>query len=273
MMRVGFLIIVGFWGAFVAEAEALSSAPHRSQAELVYWNKTPVALTLRVGSERLVHFPKPGQVKVGVPEHLDETVLRTQVLDNTVYWLAKQPFETERVQVMNLASGEIFLFDLMAKPEGDVVPIEIVSTVSSNPVVLGAESDAAGKKSFDYVALTRFAAEQMYAPKRLLQEKPGMVRVPVPNESVPLVRGGKVEALPLISWRGGGATISVVRLRNMTKEAVTLDPRNLRGDWLAATFQHARLLPMWKEADTTCVYLISEQSFEVAMAPFLKEPL
>jgi len=40
-----------------------------------------------------------------------------------------------------------------------------------------------------------------------------------------------------------------------------LDPRQLRGNWLAATFQHARLLPVGGVADSTAVYLISALPF------------
>lgn len=237
-----------------------------AEPERVTWEKKPIALTLQVGAERIVHFPKPGAVKVGVPETLDETLLRTQILDNTVYWLAKEPFEGERIQVMNSVTGEIYLFDVSAKPQGDVTPIEIISGQRPQSPLKGETN----KGKFDYVALTRFAAQQMYAPKRIVKDQPGFIKLPVPTQTqIPLVRGGKIEALPLISWRTDGGIVTVVRLKNLTTEAVVLDPRQLRGEWLAATFQHARLLPKGQEADTTCVYLISAKSFEKAMSPFL----
>ncbi len=80
-----------------------------------------------------------------------------------------------------------------------------------------------------------------------------------------LVRGGQVTAVPLVAWRAGGLYLTAVKLTNATTEPVTLDPRALRGDWLSAAFQHARLLPASDEADTTAVYLISARPFETAL--------
>jgi hypothetical protein len=57
-----------------------------------------------------------------------------------------------------------------------------------------------------------------------------------------------------------------VRLKNLTSRVVVLDPRTaLRGEWLAATFHHARLFPAGHEADTTAVYLVSVRPFEDAL--------
>jgi Protein of unknown function (DUF3438). len=44
--------------------------------------------------------------------------------------------------------------------------------------------------------------------------------------------------------------VTAVKLANLTREPVLLDPRDLRGRWLTATFQHARLFPAGSEADT-----------------------
>jgi hypothetical protein len=80
------------------------------------------------------------------------------------------------------------------------------------------------------------------------------------------VRGGAVEAVPLISWRHRGLYVTAVRLQNQAPEASVLDPRDLRGEWLAATFQHARLLAHGDEADTTAVYLLSRRPFGESLA-------
>jgi len=116
-------------------------------------------------------------------------------------------------------------------------------------------------QNLDYVALTRFAAQQMYAPARLRPAHPQVRQLAVAQDPVALVRGGAVSALPLTTWRHRGLYVTVVRLQNQTATATVLDPRDLRGDWLAATFQHARLLPHGDEADTTAVYLLSRRPF------------
>ena len=79
------------------------------------------------------------------------------------------------------------------------------------------------------------------------------------------MRGGVIEATPLTTWRGGERYVTAVKLRNVTNAPIALDPRELRGQWLAATLQHARLLPQGDEADTTCVYLISARPFDESL--------
>jgi hypothetical protein len=48
--------------------------------ERIEWKKTPIHLDLKVGHERLVHFP--ASVKVGVPATL-QPLLRTQSVNST----------------------------------------------------------------------------------------------------------------------------------------------------------------------------------------------
>ena len=43
------------------------------------------------------------------------------------------------------------------------------------------------------------------------------------------------------------------------------DPRNLRGRWLTAAFQHNRLHAVGSEADRTVVYLISDRPFAASL--------
>lgn len=239
-------------------ADPITEAPER-----IVWDKTPVKLTLRVGRERRVTFP--GDVRVGVSPALAD-VLRTQSVDGTVYWLATKAFPTTRVQVREIDSGRVYLLDLQAKQqEGAAAPVEIRVRTSPGDTDDSVPDEGTAER-LDYVALTRYAAHQMYAPKRLLRDPPGVFRARLNlKKPVPLVRGGTVEALPLAAWRGGGLYVTAVKLRNITNGPVTLDPRELRGQWLTATFQHARLLPHGDEADTTCVYLISARPFEESL--------
>lgn len=232
--------------------------------ERIFWDRTPIRVTLRVGHERIVQFRDAKSVQVGVPGKLQRGLLRTQVVDNTVYWLAQDAFKSERIQIVNTSTGESFLFDLEAKKEeGGTTPIEIVSALEKEKAAVPSKHivmPSGQGSTYDYVSLTRFAAQAMYAPLRLQNSLPGMITIPIePDKKVPLVRGGKVEAMPLMIWKAPGLYVSAVRLKNTTSGYVTLDPRALRGDWLTVTFQHVRLMPAGDEADTTCVYLISRQ--------------
>jgi integrating conjugative element protein (TIGR03749 family) len=244
---VGFLL----FGTGVVAAD--SEPPER-----VAWHKTPIALELRVGTERLVQFPNA--VKVGVPAPLHDA-LRIQSIAGTVYLLAHRPFASTRVLVRGLDGGSVYLLDLSAKVESTATaPVEIFALDEA----LEPGTDAVQPtelREYGYVSLTRFAAQQLYAPTRLLEDLPGVVRVSVKHDPVALVRGDTIEALPLVAWRAGDLFVTAVKLTNQTDQPRILDPRTLRGAWLTATFQHNRLLGAGDEADGTVAYLISARPF------------
>ena len=231
--------------------------------ERIERKKAPIRLELAVGQEQRIEFP--AAVKVGVPVSV-QSLLRTQSVNGTVYLLAQAPFDSSRVMVRELDSGRIYLFDVTAAAEGGASqPIHITVADERQP---DTDSVAAntnpGQERLGYIQLTRFAAQQLYAPARLIKNQPGMVRVPVMRDPVDLLRGGTIEATPLVAWRTGGLYLTAVKLTNRTEHPQTLDPRDLRGTWLTATFQHHRLFPKGDEADTTAVYLISARPFDVS---------
>lgn len=230
--------------------------------ERIEWDKTPIRLDLTVGQERWVDFP--GAVKVGLPASL-QPLLRTQSVNGTVYFLANAPFDATRIMLRTLDGGPLYLFDVSASEAGGQThPLQLFVKAAGErgegPAASSTASNAPAE-NYSYVALTRFAAQQLYAPARLLQGLPGIVRVLVTRDPVSLLRGGRVDATPLVAWRAAGLYVTAVKLTNRTGQPQTLDPRNLRGSWLTATFQHNRLLAAGNEADTTAVYLISARPF------------
>lgn len=229
--------------------------------ERIPWQKTPIAVEFPVGLERTIAFPGP--VKVGVPTGL-ERVLRVQSIAGTVYFLASRPFPASRLIVRRLDDPTVYVLDLSAAPgREDVAPLVIFHPDEAIEGEEGTSDDDTA--SYGYVTLTRYAAQQLYAPARLLESLLGVVRLPVKEEPVALVRGGAVEAVPLIAWRVNTLHVTAVRLINQSKRSHILDPRTLRGAWLAATFQHNRLLPAGNEADQTVVYLISTRPFAATL--------
>jgi integrating conjugative element protein (TIGR03749 family) len=239
-------------------ANAASDTPER-----IAWRKTPIAVELPVGTERLVHFPEA--VKVGVPPKLQGS-LRVQSISGTLYLLAHQPFAATRVIVRGMDNGQVYLLDLTAVADGGGnTPLEIYLPDEEPAVGANTAAEASGPPQYGYVTLTRFAAQQLYAPARLLRDLPGVVRVPVKRQPVALVRGDAVEALPLIAWRAGDLYVTAAKLTNKTDRPQTLDPRTLRGRWLTATFQHNRLHAAGSEADRTVVYLISDRPFAASL--------
>lgn len=230
--------------------------------ERIKWKKVPIRLALVVGQEQRIEFP--ASVKVGVPASV-QPLLRTQSVNGTLYLLAHAPFETKRLMVRELDSGRIYLFDVTSTEDGVAShPVQIYVADDSGVNNTGTGKNDSSAEQPDYIQLTRFAAQQLYAPSRLLKGSPTITRIPVSRDAVDLLHGGTIEAIPLVAWRAKGLYVTAVKLTNRSHQAQTLDPRDLRGVWLTASFQHHRLLPMGNEADTTAVYLISARPFEVS---------
>ena len=257
--------------SFAQVDDAASNVPER-----VVWNKAPIAIPLVVGEERLVHFPD--SVSIGLPQSLTP-LLRSQSINGTLYLLAKQAFDPTRVMVRSETDGPIYVLDISAAPGGaDRRSLPDVQVLLQSPQKsrqnspqkplqdAGADQSISNNRSqpLGYAALTRYAAQQLYAPTRLIPRQPGVVAIPVNPEPVDLVVGGKIEAVPVAAWKAGLRYVTAVKLINRTQSPVVLDPRELRGSWLAATFQHNRLLPAGSEADTTAVYLVSDRRFDAA---------
>lgn len=239
----------------------LTAWPLPSQAvQVVEWHNVPISIVLTVGEERALAFPD--NVQVGVPASLPQDVFRTESTAGTVLWLARRPFETERLQVRLLSTGRVMLFDVTAveakgAPNGSAEPIQVTF-----PETVSDPKAAAGGQGLTPIDLTRFAAQELYAPLRVLHDMPGIRRVPMgASETVRVYRDPDVLARPLGSWQGGGLYVTAVELTNLGTARVILDPRLLEGRFLTATFQHNTLGPAKSRLETTCVYLVTDRPF------------
>ena len=234
------------------------------------WIKAPSTVHLEVAAERRGQFPS--RVKAGLSA---DAMSKLQVLavDDTLYLLASKPLH-ERLAVQETETGRIYLLDVIAAEQAaSPAPVVVMNDrggrheeghLAANP------PDNDGLASLGFVALTRYAAQQVYAPRRLLEETPGIVRVPLRDAgSVPLVRGGEIDAVPLASWRSREYYVTVLRLKNLTGHTVAFDvfdPRaQLRGRWETASFHHRTLRPRGEPGDASALYLISLRPFEESM--------
>ena len=233
----------------------------------VVWDRSPIRVVLAVGRERRIDFPGP--VSVGLPaDALPAGALRIQSVNGSLYLLASQPFSAVRVQVRERDSNFVYLLDLQARKDGPTTGLRIMRERPRDSAAAAVPARPAGNDP--YVQLTRYAAQQLYGPERMIRALPGVGRVPVPRKPLALMHGGAVSAQPLISWIGHGHYVTAVKLVNTTDRPIDLDPRNLRGQWLSATFQHARLFPAGDPADTTCVYLVSRRPFAETVPTWLR---
>lgn len=247
-----------------------------ASTEVVRWDRKPIRLTLGINQERMLQFPAP--IQPGVPPSVARKI-RIQAIDDTVYITATEPFDFERFQVREIESGRIYLLDLKAREGGHEHPVRIVTSTGGNEGAVAVDgatvATAPAAPSYGYMALTRYAAKQVYAPERLTDGLPGLTRVPLGNRrgTRRLIGGASVVAVPLASWRavnnGASLYVSAVKLTNVTREQRVLDPRRVRGNWRAATFHHSYLAPVGHSADTTTMYLISDRPFHEALFGWL----
>jgi integrating conjugative element protein (TIGR03749 family) len=237
----------------------------------VVWNKVPITVSLRVGQERRITLP--ARMRIAVPPDLSRK-LALLLVDDTAYVTATAPFEKIRLIAEDPVRGMVLLMDVSAsKNNGAVAPITIhLPNANANS---NARDETAARNSNnaseeaaapDYVALTRFAAKQIYAPRRLAADLPGVATVGYPSVSIKgLYRLGNLDARAIGAWRSESHYVTAIKLTNLGVAPLELDPREVRGAWVTITFQHGRLLSKGDEADTTVMYLVSDAPFESSL--------
>jgi len=182
-----------------------------------------------------------------------------------LYWTAQEDFDDVRVRAQG-ADGEIYLFNINASTKlGEPNPLVIEAHDPEAETRIRREIEQSlPKRGHDYIDLARYAAQHMYGPQRLIKALPGVIRRPIPTESVALFRGGAVVAIPVVQWMSlrPEQYVSVVEVRNLTNQTIEIDPRSIRGKWLFSASHNATLEPKGFIGDTTHIYLVSALPFE-----------
>lgn len=255
----------------------MASAPVAQAVEILRWERMPLAVPLRVGQERIVFIDR--NVRVGVPAGVGER-LRVQSAGGAVYLRASEPIEPTRLQLQDADTGALILLDIAAEPakdgepalepvrivEGNATPSRYGDQAASADETPARANDQAGTRSLRRetpipVVLTRFAAQNLYAPLRTVEPLPGVMRVNLRRDLdlATLMPTLPVRAVALASWRLEDQWVTAVRLTNDSTGWITLDPRMLQGDFLTATFQHEALGPRGAPEDTTVLYLVTRR--------------
>ncbi|QBH97228.1 TIGR03749 family integrating conjugative element protein [Limnobaculum zhutongyuii] len=237
--------------------------------ELMKWERIPLQISLNVDQERIIFVDR--NVRIGYPASLDGKI-RLQSAGGTVYLLANEPFPPSRLQLRNVENGELILLDISAKVGKTVLePVKLVygDSVFSNQQDGGrgtqnTASEAQPEQPYTLsipqpVALTRYAAQSLYAPLRTIEALPGIQQVSVrlPATISTLLPSEPIIATPLNAWRSGNYVVTAIKLKNTSRQRIALDPRALQGHFYAATFQHAWLGAIGTPEDTTVVYLVT----------------
>ena len=223
--------------------------------ELKYWDRLPLAIPLTVGQERILMLDE--DVRVGLPSAI-ASKLRIQSVGGTVYLRAAQALPPTRLQLQSVKSGDIILIDIEALDGSESLePVKIVAqTQAPEEEIARGSAPAATPVS---VVLTRYAAQNLYAPLRTVAPLPGVRRVPL-SDSIALstlLPTERVSIKGLAAWRLGDYWVTAVKIVNRGPGKVSLDPRHLQATLYAATFQHAYLGNAGTPEDTTVVYLVT----------------
>jgi integrating conjugative element protein (TIGR03749 family) len=240
----------------------------------------PIKLALSVGQEVQLNFEQP-LGRLGTPQSI-KNKLQTQLIDQRLWLKASKAFKPVRILVRS-ETGELSVFLLSANVGQQTIqayPIKYnVITEAKLPNQSNSKSNSSNnqqnssiKPALNYVDLTRFVAQSLYAPKRLL-EKINLIRIPINTKkavrlftcSTALACNGNVLAHPIAAWQSPHLYISAVLLKNTTQQQIVLDPRDLLGQWKAATFHFNRLGKANSPEDTSVVYLVSLSPFEQSL--------
>ncbi|HRY88402.1 MAG TPA: TIGR03749 family integrating conjugative element protein [Rubrivivax sp.] len=254
--------------------------------EILRWERLPLAVPLVVGQERVVFIDR--NIRVGVPPSVGEH-LRVQSAGGAIYLRASQPIAPTRLQLQDVESGALILLDIAAEPakarQAALEPVRIVEgdatatryrpggassgagpNVEEDAPREGAASSpalpptAARKRETPVpVVLTRYAAQNLYAPLRTVEPVAGIGRANLRRDLAldTLLPTLPVRAQALAAWRLEDQWVTAVRLTNTSARWLDLDPRAMQGDFVAATFQHPTLGPAGQATDTTVVYLVT----------------
>lgn len=246
--------------------------------ELIKWDRLPLQIPLKTGHERVIFVDK--NVRIGFPPALNGK-LRVQSTGGAVYLRADSDFPQTRLQLQDMESGEVILLDIRADATGPVEPVKVVyrdEVVSVSHSADKGSAPAVGISTTPHrykaplpVLLTRYAAQSLYAPLRTVEALPGVspVNLRLPATLTTLYPSAPVEVMPLAAWQASDRTVVALRVRNKALHKVILDPRDLQGQFAAATFQHRWLDGAGTPEDTTSLYLVISGSPEHA---FLPEP-
>lgn len=271
----------GHWralfGALVLSLMAITSA---HATDIRHWKRTPIDIKLPVGNERIIVFG--GEVRVGLPPKIaNPKVLRVQSTNGAVYLKAKKPFESQRVQIQDMQTGQILLFDLSAVPHAshETVKIQIDHDQSSEamasggsdqgstsqpqhkPVPADAFPGGSGHQGAPIpVALVRHAAQALYSPQRIVAGSTRIHRIAVKHRGMSgLLPGYPVAAKPFAAWREAPYTVTAIEITNRDpNRRFRLDPRNLAGNFYAASFMHDTVGPAGRLTDTTTLFAVTK---------------
>ncbi|MFQ0972069.1 TIGR03749 family integrating conjugative element protein [Gilliamella sp. BG3] len=250
----------------------VSSINNAIAVELITWDRTPIKITINQNDERMVILER--NISVGLPGSLQDK-LRVQSLGGVIYLKSNAPFTETRLMLKDLETGEIILVDLTGNgpSKKKLETIKITTDNESEANLKKAEENYTEQVLPTPVLLTRYAAQNYYAPLRAIEKVPGIkqISMSLPPLLTRLVPQLPISAEPKSVWRLKNYEVVAIKLVNQSKNHVNLDARLLQGNFYSATFQHNTLGPNGDPTDTTMLYIVTKGKVINAFLPELRE--
>lgn len=232
-----------------------------TRPERIEFKRHPLRISLG-NTERLVTFPNP--VAVSLPSGAEADV-DMQIIGRTAYFSMLTPRTAPiRALVDDLVTGQAIPLDLLNVGNVDGLSSEVEVHYENQPPVDQQQGDREEEQApvLDMVQLTRYAAQTVYAPRRLKPSTDGVRSIPMDSKSIEgLFRGVRTRGRPLGQWRSGDLYVTAVQVVNLEGRSVSLDLEQIRGRWVAAALQHHRVLASGSDYDSTTLYLVCGQPF------------
>lgn len=255
----------------------VSSINNAIAVELITWDRTPIKITINQNDERMVILER--NISVGLPASLQDK-LRVQSLGGVIYLKSNAPFTETRLMLKDLETGEIILVDLTGNgpSKKKLETIKITTDNESEVNLKKAEENYTTEHDEQTllpvpVLLTRYAAQNYYAPLRAIEKVNGIkqISMSLPPLLTRLVPQLPISAEPKSVWRLKNYEVVAIKLVNHSKNHVNLDARLLQGNFYSATFQHNTLGPNGDPTDTTMLYIVTKGKVINAFLPELRE--
>ncbi|WP_440993548.1 TIGR03749 family integrating conjugative element protein [Cysteiniphilum litorale] len=244
--------------SFAAEQSSVDqeNQANASQLKLV-WDKRPLNIVLPVGVQRMISFPE--KVALGLPQDA-QNLFEVQNDNKTLYITAKQSFAPQQF-VIRTQSNRVILVNLSAQDKASHQMIDVIYP-KVIPVDQNNDDDHVNE-AVSLKALLRYSMQHYYAPKRLLHPVRGISEsMRFNGKSYALFPSGIVMATPLVSFTGGGLTVTAIYLKNAVNLPVDLNPNEICGTWKASSFfPQSRLLPSGSRYDSSMLFLVSNNDF------------
>lgn len=182
-------------------------------------------------------------------------------------WIKSQEFEgTERLIVKG-ESGKYYIFNVNYTTAPVDPHVVIYKAEKNTQSTSGKGQGNTVKDSYSLIDLTRFAAQQAYAPQRLIkplnvnqvhvkQNPTSMYQCTQKSQDCKSLR-----FTPQASWSDGSRYVSIIKVENMGNHSIELDPRLIKGRFITASFQHHYLDRAQSGAHTTALYVTHIQTF------------